>query len=110
RVLGMRFAGPTGDIQLHAQPASAAGPELRQLLVGSEGTLGVISELSLRVRSAPQQRSYEGVFFESFAAGAEVLRALAQQHATPDVARLSDQAETRMSLALAGTGALKDRL
>jgi alkyldihydroxyacetonephosphate synthase len=109
-VLGMRFAAPAGEIELHAQPASAAGPELRQLLVGSEGTLGVISELSLRVRRAPQELSYEGVFFEGFAAGAEVMRALAQQHATPDVARLSDEAETRMSLALAGTGALKDRL
>jgi alkyldihydroxyacetonephosphate synthase len=39
-VLGMRFAAPAGEIELHAQPASAAGPELRQLLVGSEGTLG----------------------------------------------------------------------
>jgi alkyldihydroxyacetonephosphate synthase len=109
-VLGMRFAAPAGDIQLHAQPASAAGPALRQLLVGSEGTLGVISELSLRVRSAPQERVYEGVFFEGFPAGVEVIRKLAQQRALPDVARLSDEAETRMSLALAGTGALKDRL
>jgi alkyldihydroxyacetonephosphate synthase len=109
-VLGMRFAAPAGDIQLHAQPASAAGPEIRQLLVGSEGTLGVISELSLRVRTAPQERVYEGVFFDGFLAGAEVLRTLAQQHAAPDVARLSDEAETRMSLAQAGTGALKDRL
>jgi alkyldihydroxyacetonephosphate synthase len=109
-VLGMRFAAPAGEIQLHPQPASAAGPGLRQLLVGSEGTLGVISELSLRVRPAPQERVYDGVFFESFPAGAEVMRALAQRHAAPDVARLSDEAETRMSLALAGTGALKDRL
>jgi alkyldihydroxyacetonephosphate synthase len=109
-VLGMRFAAPAGDIQLPAQPASAAGPDVRQLLVGSEGTLGVISELSLRVRSAPRERVYEGVFFDGFAAGAEVMRMLAQEHAAPDVARLSDEAETRMSLAQAGTGALKDRL
>jgi alkyldihydroxyacetonephosphate synthase len=109
-VLGLRFAAPAGDINLQAQPASAAGPALRQLLVGSEGTLGVISELSLRVRTAPRERVYEGVFFEDFAAGVEVMRALAQQRALPDVARCSDEAETRMSLALAGTGALKDRI
>jgi alkyldihydroxyacetonephosphate synthase len=109
-VLGMRFAAPAGEIELPAQPASAAGPGLRQLLVGSEGALGVISELSLRVRTAPVRRIYEGVFFEGFAAGVEVMRSLAQQHAAPDVARLSDQAETRMSLALAGTSGLKDRL
>ena len=52
-VLGLRLAAPAADIDLAAMPASAAGPGLRQLLVGSEGTLGVISELSLRVRQAP---------------------------------------------------------
>ena len=53
---------------------------------------------------------YEGVFFEGFAAGVQALRTLAQQHATPDVARLSDEPETRMSLALAGAGGVKGRL
>jgi alkyldihydroxyacetonephosphate synthase len=64
----------------------------------------------LRVRPAPRERVYEGVFFEDFAGGVEALRALAQQHAAPDVARLSDEEETRMSLALAGSGGLKGRL
>jgi alkyldihydroxyacetonephosphate synthase len=109
-VLGLRLAAPVGDLELPAVPASAAGPSLRQLAVGSEGILGVISELSLRVRAAPGKRVYEGVFFESFSAGVHALRMLAQQHATPDVARLSDEPETRMSLALAGTGGLKGRL
>ena len=109
-VLGMRFAAPAGDIALPAMPASAAGPGLRQLLVGSEGTLGVISELSLRVRPAPRERIYEGLFFEDFTAGVSALRELSREHALPDVARLSDQAETRMSLALAGSGGLKGQL
>jgi alkyldihydroxyacetonephosphate synthase len=108
-VLGMRLAAPAGEIALPALPATAAGPGLRQLLVGSEGTLGVISELSLRVRPAPVERIYEGVFFEDFAAGTGSLRALAREHALPDVARLSDEQETRMSLALAGSGGLKGR-
>ncbi|HEY4451479.1 MAG TPA: FAD-binding oxidoreductase [Solirubrobacteraceae bacterium] len=109
-VLGARLAAPAGDIALPAVPASAAGPGLRQLIVGSEGTLGVISELALRVREAPRQRIYEGLFFASFAAGAQALRTLAQEHALPDVTRLSDEAETRMSLALAGSGGVKGRL
>jgi alkyldihydroxyacetonephosphate synthase len=109
-VLGLRFAAPRGDMNLAAVPASAAGPGLRQLLVGSEGTLGVITELALRVRPAPRERSYEGVFFEDFAAGVDGLRALAQQQAAPEVARLSDEHETRMSLALAGPGGVKGRL
>jgi alkyldihydroxyacetonephosphate synthase len=109
-ILGLRLAAPAGDIALPAMPASAAGPELRRLLVGSEGACGVIDELSLRVRVAPEERIYEGVFFEDFAAGVLGLRALAQQHATPEVARLSDERETEMSLALAGPGGVKGRL
>jgi alkyldihydroxyacetonephosphate synthase len=109
-VRGLRLAAPAGEIALPAMPASAAGPSLRQTLIGSEGVLGVICELSLRVRAAPSERSYVGVFFESFAAGTQVLRELAQQGAAPDVARLSDEQETRMSLALAGSGGVKGRL
>jgi alkyldihydroxyacetonephosphate synthase len=109
-VLGLRLAAPAADVELPAIPATAAGPGLRQLLVGSEGSLGVISELELRVRPAPRERIYEGVFFEDFAAGEETLRLLAREHALADVTRLSDEQETRMSLALADTGALKDRL
>jgi alkyldihydroxyacetonephosphate synthase len=109
-VHGLRLVAPAGDIELPAPPASAAGPGLRELLVGSEGTLGVIDELSLRARAAPAERVYEGVFFESFSAGARALRELVQHHAAPEVARLSDERETRMSLALAGTGGAKGRL
>jgi alkyldihydroxyacetonephosphate synthase len=108
-VLGLRLAAPATEIALPPLPASAAGPSLRQLLVGSEGTLGVISEISLRVRPAPRERVYEGVFFEDFAAGSQTLRSLAREHALPDVARVSDEEETRMSLALAG-GGVKGRL
>jgi len=108
-VLGLRLAAPAAEIALPALPASAAGPGLRQLLIGSEGTLGVISELALRVRPAPQERVYDGVFFEDFNAGEEALRTLAREHALPDVARVSDEQETRMSLALAGTGGIKGR-
>jgi alkyldihydroxyacetonephosphate synthase len=109
-VQGLRMVAPAGDIELPALPASAAGPALRELLVGSEGTLGVIDELSLRIRRAPQERVYEGVFFESFPAGAQAFRELTQQHAAPEVARLSDERETRMSFALAGSGGAKGRL
>jgi alkyldihydroxyacetonephosphate synthase len=109
-VLGARLVAPAGEIELPALPASAAGPGLRQLLVGSEGTLGVISELDLRVRPAPRESVYLGVFFESFLAGVHAMRAFAREHVLPDVARLSDEHETRMSLALAGSGGIKGRI
>ncbi len=109
-VLGLRLAAPAGEIALAPLPATAAGPGLRQLIVGSEGTLGVISEVALRVRRAPEAHAYEGVFFESFEQGREAFRTLAAEHALPDVARLSDEAETGMSMALAGSGGVKGAL
>ncbi len=109
-VHGLRMVAPAGDIELSAFPASAAGPGMRELAVGSEGTLGVIDELTLRVRRAPATRIYEGVLFESFEAGVYAFRELAQNRCTPEVARLSDEQETRMSLALAGSGGAKGRL
>jgi alkyldihydroxyacetonephosphate synthase len=109
-IVGLRVCAPAAEIDLPALPASAAGPGLRQMLIGSEGALGVISEVSLRVRAAPEKCIYEGVFFEDFASGVDALRELSQQHAAPDVARLSDEQETRMSLALAGSGGLKRKL
>ncbi len=111
-VLGLRLAAPACDIELAAMPASAAGPGLRALLVGSEGAFGVIDELALRVRRAPVEQLYEGALFESFSAGVAALRSLAQQRALPEVARLSDAPETWLSLALAGAGdrGVTDRL
>jgi len=104
-VKGLRMCAPAGEIECEAHPASAAGPELRRLVVGSEGTLGVIHELDLRVRPAPKSHRYEGVFFEDFRAGVDAMRALAQEGAAPALARLSDEAETGLSLAQAGAGA-----
>jgi alkyldihydroxyacetonephosphate synthase len=103
-VVRLRCATPLGELVTHGAPASAAGPDLRQLLAGSEGALGVLTEVALRVRPRPETARHEGWFATSFAAGAEALRALVQADAAPDIARLSDEEETRTSLALAGSG------
>ena len=105
-VEGLHMVAPAGEVGARALPASAAGPDLRELLVGSEGVLGVICEATLRVRRAPEARRYEGWWFGSFAEGREAFRVMKQADASPDVARLSDEEETRFSLAFAsGTGA-----
>ncbi len=101
-VVGARLAAPAGDLDLRAQPASAAGPELRRLVVGSEGILGAITRVAVRVRPAPELTRYEGWMFPGFGAGAEALRRLEQGGAAPDVARLSDEQETRLGLGLTG--------
>ena len=101
-VEGLRMAAPAGDVDLAPHPGTAAGPDLRELVVGSEGALGVLTEVTLRVRPRPPAGRYEAWMLPSFAAGREAFRDLIQNGAAPDVARLSDEAETGMSLALAG--------
>ena len=105
RGAALRDAG--GELATLAVPATAAGPSLEQLVIGSEGTLGVITSVGLRVFPRPAAQRYEGWFVRSFAEGADALRRLVQAGIEPDVARLSDEAETRMALALGGGGGLK---
>lgn len=102
-VVGLELATPRGTISLGTAPMSAAGPDLRQLVLGSEGTLGVITSVTVRVRPGPEQRVYDGWRFDSFAEGAAALRALAQDGPLPTVVRLSDEAETAVNLADPGS-------
>ncbi len=69
-VVGLRAATPIGTVELGSAPAGAAGPDLRQLMLGSEGAFGVITEVTVRVRPVPETRLYEGWRFASFADGA----------------------------------------
>jgi alkyldihydroxyacetonephosphate synthase len=98
-VVGLRVATPVGDLRLGSAPASAAGPDLREVVLGSEGTLGVITEVTVRVRPAAEVKAYEAWTFPSFTAGAEAMRTLVQRELRPTVLRLSDEAETFVNLA-----------
>jgi alkyldihydroxyacetonephosphate synthase len=105
-VAGLTLATPSGVLDLGHPPASAAGPDLLGLALGSEGTLGVITELRLRVRPKPLTCSYEGWSFRSWAAGLAALQQLARHDLLPDIVRLSDPDETRANLLMAsGAGA-----
>jgi alkyldihydroxyacetonephosphate synthase len=90
-------------------PGSAAGPDLRRLVLGSEGTLGIVTEATFRVRRAPETTHYEGWVARSWEDGVRIMRRIAQGSTKPDVIRLSDPEETRVSLALSGTSRLKRR-
>jgi alkyldihydroxyacetonephosphate synthase len=98
-VVGLRVATPRGELRLGSAPANAAGPDLRQLILGSEGAFGVITEVTVRVRRLPAEKIYEGWSWPSFAAGAEAMRTLAQSGLLPTVIRLSDEAESAINLA-----------
>jgi alkyldihydroxyacetonephosphate synthase len=101
-VAGLTLATPSGVLELGSPPASAAGPDLLGLALGSEGTLGVITELTLRVRPTPRTTHYEGWSFRSWAGGLAALQRLARHDLLPDVVRLSDPDETRANLRQAG--------
>ena len=101
-VTGLKVATPAGTLVLGRAPKSAAGPDLRQLILGSEGTLGVITELTLRVVPVPECRVYEGWRLSEFNHGVTTLRSLVQDGPVPTVLRLSDEAETALGLARPG--------
>jgi alkyldihydroxyacetonephosphate synthase len=103
-VLGLRLVAASGEIVVAAHPSSAAGPSIRELVLGSEGRFGVITEVTLKVRRRPSQPRYEGWMFATFEDGVAGMRALAQGHIAPDVARLSDQQETRVGMAVGWRG------
>jgi alkyldihydroxyacetonephosphate synthase len=109
-VRGVRCVAPAGTLEAKPVPATAAGPSLLQLLVGSEGAFGVITEATLAVRPLPAERRYEGWSFRSFREGYEAFRAMEHGHVAPDVARLSDESETRMAMAMSSHGGVVERL
>ncbi|MEU4167059.1 FAD-binding oxidoreductase [Streptomyces sp. NPDC026665] len=98
-VLGLTLATPEGTLDTGRAPRSAAGPDLRQLVLGSEGAFGVITSVTVRIRPLPRTRVYEGWRFASFEEGATALRRLAQDGPRPTVLRLSDETETFVGLA-----------
>ncbi|MER7707768.1 FAD-binding oxidoreductase [Kitasatospora sp. NPDC097605] len=99
-VRGLRVVTPAGVLDLGRAPASAAGPDLRELFLGSEGTLGVITAVRVRVHPVPAVKAYEAWSFPDFATGAAALRAVEQQGTGATVIRLSDEAETMINLAM----------
>jgi alkyldihydroxyacetonephosphate synthase len=98
-VRGLRAVTPAGVLDLGRAPESAAGPDLRQLLIGSEGVFGIITRVRVRVHPAPEATRYEAWSFPDFATGADALRAVVQTGTGPTVIRLSDEAETGVNLA-----------
>jgi len=98
-VRGLRTVTPAGVLDLGRAPESAAGPDLRQLMIGSEGVFGIITRVRVRVHPVPEATRYEAWSFPDFATGADALRAVVQTGTGPTVLRLSDEAETGVNLA-----------
>jgi alkyldihydroxyacetonephosphate synthase len=101
---GLRLATPAGELVLPALPGSAAGPDLRRLVLGSEGVLGIVTEVTLRVHRRPAVRRYVGWMLPSWTAGLAAAHEIAQDGYPPDIVRVSDEDETAVGLALSSAG------
>jgi len=93
-LVGTKLATPKGFWTTECFPASAAGPNLNDIVLGSEGSLGVITEATIKIQKMPEVQDYRGYMFNSFEQGLEAARTIAQAKLPVAMVRLSDEAET----------------
>jgi alkyldihydroxyacetonephosphate synthase len=103
-LLAAKLATPRGMFETESYPASAAGPRLTDLIVGSEGQFGIITEATFRVRPLPKASDYRGYLFHDFASGAAAIRQAMQEEIPAAMLRLSDAEETRFYRAFGALG------
>jgi len=101
------FAGgiletPRGRLEIKPVPASAAGPDVREMALGSEGRLGVITQAKVRVRRLPEAEGFFGAFFKSWEQGSDAVREIVQNELPVSMLRLSNPLETETTLILSG--------
>ncbi|MCP4641188.1 MAG: FAD-binding oxidoreductase [bacterium] len=103
-----RLATPNGFWTTASFPGSAAGPQLRDMVAGSEGILGIITEAEVRIERVPDVKDYRGYVFAEFAAGVAATREMMQEGVPTAMIRLSDLEETHFYHALHSGGAGDD--
>ena len=101
------FAGgdvltPRGSLNLPPFPASAAGPDLRQILLGSEGRMGVLTNVVVNIVALPEKDDIYGVFFPSWERAVHAVQTIAGTDISFSMMRLSNPAETMTNLTLVG--------
>ncbi len=99
---GGRLEAPAGTLVLPPFPASAAGPDLREAVLGSEGRMGILTQATVRASRVPEREEFHAVFFPDFEPGLPAVRDILQARLPLSMLRLSTPAETETTLALAG--------
>ncbi len=105
-VAGLEAAAPGGRLSVRPMPGSAAGPDLKRLLLGSEGRFGIITSVTVRVRPLPSNRTIQSLLFPSWHDGMDAVRTLVQSGVPLTMLRLSDPPETEVAMAV-GLGATR---
>jgi alkyldihydroxyacetonephosphate synthase len=112
-LVGTKLATPRGLLDTNGFPGSSAGPQLTDLVLGSEGAFGIVTEATVRVQPAPAHHDYRGYLFRDFASGMAAIRAAVHDGLPATMLRLSDAEETRFYRAYGAVGktrGIKDRL
>lgn len=97
---GLRVFAPAGRLDIPALPASASGPDLRQLMTGSEGRFGIFSRATMRVSPLPADHRVQAVLLPGFLPGVEAARLLVRAEIGLCLLRLSDGPESEVALAV----------
>jgi alkyldihydroxyacetonephosphate synthase len=109
-VKGLRVVTPRGTLVIRPVPATSTGPSVRQMVLGSEGRLGIITEATVHVRRIPEQRTILAYLFPTFADGLAAMQELAASEYSPSVTRVSDAHETQFSFAMRVNPTLLDKV
>jgi len=99
---GGRIETLQGQLDIPTFPASSAGPDLREFFLGTEGRMGIITEVKVRVTPLPEQESFHVLFFPNWEAGLAAVREIVQNKMQLSMMRLSNRIETITQLKLAG--------
>ena len=95
---GLRVARPGGILDVRAVPSASTGPSVREMVLGSEGRLGVITEATVQVHRSPAKRVIHAYFFPNWRAASKAMRQIAEGDVHPAITRVSDGRETGFSL------------
>jgi alkyldihydroxyacetonephosphate synthase len=107
---GLRVVTPSGTLVTRPVPAMSTGPSVREMVLGSEGRLGLITEATVHVRRIPEQRTILGYLFPSFTDGLAAMRDIAASDCAVSITRVSDAHETQFSFATRKRPTLVDKL
>jgi alkyldihydroxyacetonephosphate synthase len=96
---GLRMVRPAGIVDIRPVPSASTGPSVREMILGSEGRLGVITEVTVQVHRTPEVREINGYLFPNWEAGVAAMHEISESDARPTVTRVSDARESGFSFA-----------
>ncbi|HVZ70248.1 MAG TPA: FAD-binding oxidoreductase [Rhizomicrobium sp.] len=103
-LVSVTLATPRGIFATDDFPASAAGPRLKDIVLGSEGAFGIVTQARVRIHESPSRKIYTGFLFPDFKSGTEAIRTATLENIPSAMLRLSDADETRIYRAMSDIG------